>query len=183
MTAIDVSFDNFIQLLNQAPSIDKLSKFINHYLTHETIKEFEQNDELATEIIRFFNNIIPIITGPEEKDIKRINKALDKLGITNSQITNEEISQYFYKKIIQFRNNKFESTFSSLNWQINVIDRKNDNMNLDKNEKIEIVTKLNSFNLQTQKYESNVIKMNYNEFTEIFNNLKKIDEQLHLFKQ
>ena len=56
-------------------------------------------------------------------------------------------------------------------------------MNLDKNEKIEIVTKLNSFNLQTQKYESNVIKMNYNEFTEIFNNLKKIDEQLHLFKQ
>ena len=70
MTAIDVSFDSFIQLLNQAPSIDKLSKFINHYLTHETTKEFEQNDELATEIIRFFNNIIPIITGPEEKDIK-----------------------------------------------------------------------------------------------------------------
>ena len=68
-------------------------------------------------------------------------------------------------------------------WQINVIDRKNDNMNLNKAEKVEIVAKINSFNSQNQQYESNIVKMNYNEFQEVLNNFKKIDGQLHLFKQ
>ena len=72
---------------------------------------------------------------------------------------------------------------SSFDWQINVIDRKNDNMNLNKAEKVEIVAKINSFNSQSQQYESNIVKMNYNEFEEILNNFKKIDGQLHLFKQ
>ena len=56
-------------------------------------------------------------------------------------------------------------------------------MNLNKAEKVEIVTKINSFNSQSQQYESNIVKMNYNEFEEILNNFKKIDGQLHLFKQ
>ena len=41
---------------------------------------------------------------------------------------------------------------------------------------------INNFNANEQKYESHVIKMDFNEFTEIMTNFKKIDEQLHLFK-
>ena len=66
------------------------AKIFMNCLKQNAKKEKSNEEKLATEIIRFFNNIIPIITGPEEKDIKRINKALDKLGITNSQITNSK---------------------------------------------------------------------------------------------
>ena len=56
-------------------------------------------------------------------------------------------------------------------------------MNSNKAQKLEIVTKINSFDINTQKFKSNIIKMNYDEFEEILSNFKKINEQLHLFKQ
>ena len=39
-----------------------------------------------------------------------------------------------------------------------------------------------AFIFSIQRYESHVIKMDFNEFSEIMANFKKIDEQLHLFK-
>ena len=110
-------------------------------------------------------------------------KPIKKLGINNQNIQSEDIAKLLYKKIDDFKKNKFESKFSSFNWQVSVIDKQNGNANSNKMQKLEIVTKINSFDINTQKYKSNIIKMNYDEFQEILTNFKKINEQLHLFKQ
>ena len=107
---------------------------------------------------------------------------MDSLQISNKNISNEAISLLFIQKINEFFNNKFGNNFVNLDWQVSVLDRKNDSSNLSKAEKVEITTKINNFNANEQKYESHVIKMDFNEFSEIMNNFKKIDEQLHLFK-
>ena len=110
-------------------------------------------------------------------------KPIKTFGINNPNISNDMIANLLYKKIDDFKKNKFNSRFSSLDWQVSVIDKKNGNVNSNKAQKLEIVTKINSFDINTQKFKSNIIKMNYDEFEEILSNFKKINEQLHLFKQ
>ena len=181
MSIVD-SFQNFIFLLNNSPSINDLSIRLNDTLTHRKINK-EDNYQLSIELFRILNDLLPLLTGEEENDLKMIMKPIKKLGINNQNIQSEDIAKILYKKIDEFKKNKFESKFSSLNWQVSVIDKQNGNVNSNKMQKIEIVTKINSFDISTQKYKSNVIKMNYDEFQEILTNFKKINEQLHLFKQ
>ena len=90
---------------------------------------------------------------------------MDRLQISNKNISNEEISLLFIQKINEFFNNKFGNNFVNLDWQVSVLDRKNDSSNLSKAEKVEITTKINNFNANEQKYESHVIKMDFNEFS------------------
>ena len=108
--------------------------------------------------------------------------ALERLKISNKNISNEEIGLIFIYKIKDFVSSKFQSNFVNMDWQVSVLDRKNDNSNLKKSDKVEITTKINSFNQNEQKYASHIIKMDFNEFSEIMANFKKIDEQLHMFK-
>jgi len=63
-----------------------------------------------------------------------------------------------------------------MDWQVSVLDRKNDNSNLNKSDKVEITTKFNSFNQNEQKYSSHVIKMDFNEFSEIMKSFQKIHQ-------
>ena len=181
MSIVD-SFQNFIYLLNNSPSINDLSISLNDNLSHRKINK-EENYQLSIELFRFLNDLIPLLTGDEENDLKMIMKPIKKLGINNQNIQSEDIAKLLYKKIDDFKKNKFESKFSSFNWQVSVIDKQNGNVNSNKMQKLEIVTKINSFDINTQKYKSNIIKMNYDEFQEILTNFKKINEQLHLFKQ
>ena len=105
-----------------------------------------------------------------------------KFFACDKNIPNQEIGIVFINKIKEFISSKFESNFVNMDWQVSVLDRKNDNSNLNKSDKVEITTKFNSFNQNEQKYASHVIKMDFNEFSEIMSNFKKIDEQLHMFK-
>ena len=162
------SFDEMVHLLSTSQSLDDLNDSLSEYLSHKKIKETE-NLKLTNQIINFLNNLIPIISDDNEK-------------IANKNISNEEIGLLFIQKIKEFINNKFGNHFVNMDWQVSVLDRKNDTSNLNKSEKVEITTKINNFNANEQKYESHVIKMDFNEFTEIMTNFKKIDEQLHLFK-
>ena len=141
-----------------------------------------QNLKLTEQIILFLNGVIPIIIDDMEKNKNKVKNALDKLQISNKNIPNEEIAILFINKIKEFISSKFESKFVNMDQQVSVLDRKNDNSNLNKSDKVEITTKFNSFNQNEQKYSSHVIKMDFNEFSEIMANFKKIDEQLHMFK-
>ena len=178
---INASFGNLINLLNQVPSIQILNESFAKYLSHNI--HSDDDTALAGEMVKFLNALIPLMGDDIEKNKNTINVSLKRLKVNNSNVNNEEILNCLCNQIENFKRNKFTSNLSSFDWQINVIDRKNDNMNLNKAEKVEIVAKINSFNSQNQQYESNIVKMNYNEFQEVLNNFKKIDGQLHLFKQ
>ena len=175
------SFDELVNLLSSSPSLDDLNDSLSEYLSHKKMQE-SVNLKLTNQIINFLNNLIPIISDDFEKNLKKVKTALDRLQIANKNISNGEIGTLFIQKIKEFINNKFGNHFVNLDWQVSVLDRKNDTTNLNKSEKVEITTKINNFNANEQKYESHVIKMDFNEFTEIMSNFKKIDEQLHLFK-
>ena len=177
------AFGHLIYLLNHAPSIDCLSSELAKYLSHDLSTKFDHDNALASELVKFLNGLIPIMGDDQRKNVSRIRSTLSKLGIDNQNVPLEHIALCFNAKIEHFKSNKFNSPLVSFDWQINVLDRKNDNVNLNKSDKIEIVTKINAFNDKTQKYESNIVKMSLNEFEEILNNFKQIDNQLHLLKQ
>ena len=177
------SFGEMVKLLNSCESKDVLNDQLTLFLSHKAVNEpMNQNLKLTEQIILFLNGVIPIITDDMEKNKKKVKNALDKLQISNKNIPNEEIAILFINKIKEFISSKFESKFVNMDWQVSVLDRKNDNSNLNKSDKVEITTKFNSFNQNEQKYSSHVIKMDFNEFSEIMANFKKIDEQLHMFK-
>ena len=177
------SFDEMIKLLNSIENKDSLNEKLSLFLSHKRINEsMNENLKLANQIIIFLNGLIPIISEDMEKNKKKVKTALDKLKIANKNISNDEIAFMFINKIKEFTSSKIESKFVNMDWQVSVLDRKNDNSNLNKSDKVEITTKFNSFNQDEQKYSSHVIKMDFNEFSEIMANFKKIDEQLHMFK-
>ena len=177
------SFDEMVNLLNSTQDKDSLNDSLSEYLSNKKNTEtFNQNLKLTNQIIYFLNGLIPIISDDAEKNLKKVKTALDRLKIANKNISNEEIGLLFIQKIKEFSKTKFGNNFVNMDWQVSVIDRRNDTSNLNKNEKVEITTKINNFNTNEQRYESHIIKMDFNEFSEIMTNFKKIDEQLHLFK-
>ncbi len=177
------SFDEMIKLLNTCESKDSLNEQLSIYLSHKRIKEsMNENLKLSSQIILFLNGVIPIISEDMEMNKKKVNTALNRLQISNKNIPNEEIAMVFINKIKEFMSSKFESNFVNMDWQVSVLDRKNDNSNLNKSDKVEITTKFNAFDQNEQKYSSHIVKMDFNEFSEIMTQFKKIDEQLHMFK-
>ena len=177
------SFEEMVQFLNSSPDKDSLNDSLSDYLSHKKNSEtFNQNLSLTNQLISFLNSLIQIISDDAEKNLKKVKTALDRLSVSNKNISNEEIGLLFIQKIKEFVSHKFGNSFVNMDWQVSVLDRKNDTSNLNKSEKVEITTKINNFNSNEQKYESHVIKMDFNEFSEIMANFKKIDEQLHLFK-
>ena len=176
-------FDEMVKFLNSCESKDALDEHLSLFLSHKEIAEsMNENLKLTNQIILFLNNLIPFIGDDMEANKKKVKGIIDKMKIANKNISNEEIGNIFLFKIKEFINSKFESNFVNMDWQVSVLDRKNDNSNLNKSDKVEITTKINAFNQNDQKYESHVIKMDFNEFSEIMANFKKIDEQLHKFK-
>ena len=176
-------FDEMVKFLNSCESKDALDEYLSLFLSHKEIAEsMNENLKLTNQIILFLNNLIPFIGDDMEANKKKVKGIIDKMKIANKNISNEEIGNIFLFKIKEFINSKFESNFVNMDWQVSVLDRKNDNSNLNKSDKVEITTKINAFNQNDQKYESHVIKMDFNEFSEIMANFKKIDEQLHKFK-
>ena len=185
MSDYENQFPNIIQILNNS-NLEQINEIFDKYLENKnTNYNFPfYNIQISLEMIKFLNGLIPIIeVDNEEKNLNSLNNVLNMLNIKNNENDNDTISKLILNKILSFKKNKFSSSLLNFEWQIGVIDRKNDNVNLNKSEKIEILTKFNHFDLKEQKYKSDLVKLNYNEFEEILYNFKKIDEQLHLFKQ
>ena len=185
MSEYENQFPNIIQILNNS-NLEQISEIFDKYLEHKNNKfNFPNNNiQISLEMMKLLNGLMPIIEiDNNEKNLNSLNSILERLNIKNNEIDNNTISNLLLNKIVNFKKNKFNSSLLNFEWQIDVIDRKNDNVNLNKSDKIEILTKFNHFDTKEQKYKSDLIKINYNEFEEILNNFKKIDEQLHLFKQ
>lgn len=177
------SFQEFIGYLNSLENLDKLNDFLfSIFNTNSDTKYNNTNPSLTEEFITLLNGLIPILSNEPEKCKEKIAKTLKKMKINNSNFDNNMLSEILYKFIEDFKKKKFEENLIQMNWQVSVVERKNDSTNLSKSDKVEITTKYNCFDANEQKYKTHIVKMNYNEFSEILNNFKKIDEQLHMFK-
>jgi len=69
-------------------------------------------------------------------------------------------------------------------YQISVIERSKENLGFDKDnyEKVEIAFDFKTYNSKNESYDKLIVKMSCFEFQEIFEQFKKIDSQLQLFK-
>lgn len=85
------------------------------------------------------------------------------------------------KHIHVYKKNLLVDSLSSYSWQLSAIEKEKSGTNLSKLDKAEI--KLNLLIAKENSCVDNkLIKLNYFEFSEIFENLKKIDGQLQAFK-
>ena len=118
----------------------------------------------------------------ERESLIKIEKTINQFDI-NVTYTKELI--YLIKEILQnLRRKNLSSSLISLDWQLSMIEKENEKttVSLNKFDKVEVTLQMKTFDNKVDEYRNNLIKMGYNEFFEIFQNLKKIDGQLHLFK-
>jgi hypothetical protein len=82
------------------------------------------------------------------------------------------------------RSKNFGSNLYSFDWQLSIIENESDNyphskLKLDK---LEIAMDFKTKDIEKNNFNNDVIKMEYSEFFEIFQNFKKINGQLQLLK-
>jgi hypothetical protein len=93
----------------------------------------------------------------------------------------------FTNFLLNLINKKSSTNLNNLiayDWQLSIIERENEKLSVNSNkiDKVEIAMKFEIFNSKEDEYQNKVLKMGYNEFSEVFQNLKKINGQLQLFK-
>ena len=110
--------------------------------------------------------------------IKRLN--LDPISKFPSKDFSNFLFNLINKKLISSNSNNL----IAYDWQLSIIERENEKLSVNSNkiDKVELALKFEFFNSKEDEYQNKVLKMGYNEFSEIFQNLKKINGQLQLFK-
>jgi hypothetical protein len=91
---------------------------------------------------------------------------------------------YFLLNSINKKSSNNMNSLIAHDWQLSIIERENEKLSVNSNkiDKVEIAMKFKIFNNKDEEYQNKVLKMGYNEFSEVFQNLKKINGQLQLFK-
>jgi hypothetical protein len=106
--------------------------------------------------------------------------------LTSDKTKQIELAKTFFDLIQNSikNNNSTGSNLVSCDWQVSLIERENEKLsiNCNKMDKVVIDFQFKHFDSKISQHKSSLIKLNYNEFNEIYQNLKKIDGQLHLFK-
>ena len=74
------------------------------------------------------------------------------------------------------------NTLNYHSWQLSIIEKENLNITQTKLDKAEIALNFNIKDDSKENSSNALIKLNYFEFMEIYENLKKIDNQLQVFK-
>ncbi len=80
-----------------------------------------------------------------------------------------------------YKKNKLSSSLNDYKWQLSVIDKETSTLCNNKYEKLEISFKFD-INENMMKDKDCLIKLNYYEFNEIHEHLKKVENQLKGFK-
>lgn len=159
------------------------NKILNEELFRILTKNF-LSKEFIQEFSLFISNIIYNNNSSYDNIFNKFNLQLftnknyikDYYEIINKHVLN-------YKKNICGNNN-----LQKLDWQVAFIEKEKENLNLSCLEKTEISMKFtndvdSNSNLEHQvNFKNSLIKLNYFEFSEIFDNLKKIETQLNAFK-
>jgi allophanate hydrolase subunit 1 len=176
----DINIENFKKLIFQN-KINQVTQFIEDFININKKSFTNLNTEnldtklIIEEIVLLINHIKS--TSETEKDlIKNLKTILSK---NNLQI--EELLNTFYNIISNLDKKNLSNNLINHNWQLSIKERESSN-NANKLDKVEIAMQFNSFDNKIGHHRQDLIKMNYYEFNEIFQNLKKIDSQLHLFK-
>lgn len=137
--------------------------------------------QLIEELIYFINLLLPITNENDQETHKNIDIIFQDFNI---KITYKDALIKLFKDIIpSFKKKNLSNSLISYDWQLSVIDRQKDKQfTNNKLDKVEISLQVKSHDNNTEDAKNSLLKMNYYEFYEIFQNLKKIDGQLHLFK-
>ena len=116
----------------------------------------------------------------ETEDSKTFEKLYKKFQI--GELSNKEKYEEIMKELVaKYKKNKLNNTLNDYKWQLSIIDKETDTVRCSKFDKIEISFKFDvNENLDTNN--ESLIKMNYYEFSEIYDHLKKIENQLKAFK-
>ncbi len=120
------------------------------------------------------------------------NDKIDTLKKIEAVINEFDINVSYMKELIYILKNTLQSmkkkniscNLISHDWQLAMIEKENEktSVSLNKYDKVEVNLQVKTFDNKNQEYKNDMIKMGYNEFYELFQNMKKIDGQLHLFK-
>jgi hypothetical protein len=88
------------------------------------------------------------------------------------------------KSLNDLKSKNFGSNLYSFDWQISIIENESDNYphSTSKLDKLEIAMDFKTKDIEKNNFTNDVIKMEYSEFLEIFQNFKKINGQLQLLK-
>jgi hypothetical protein len=96
----------------------------------------------------------------------------------SGDLKQEKMKQFAEENNLE--NKSLSRSLVNYNWQLAMVEREKNKDTIHKLDKVEVVMQFNSDDGGDIK--QNLLKMNYYEFNEIYQNLKKIDSQLHLFK-
>ena len=101
-----------------------------------------------------------------------------------SKFPTKDFSNFLFDLINKKMTFSNSNNLISYDWQLSIIERENEKLSVNSNkiDKVELALKFDVFNSREEEYQNKVMKMGYNEFSEIFQNLKKINAQLQLFK-
>lgn len=192
-----------LKLFFQKVEITNFAEFLNNYVNlkgnyqgyiSKIFSDFSETDidkNLFFQELNFFlNNIANIINSSDFQNINGNNYDSICLNIENyvSSIFGlknmKQLSNFLYNLISSSNKKKLGSNLISHDWQLAIIERENEatSTNTNKIEKVELAFQFKTFDNNTDNYNIDTVKMGYSEFYEIFQNLKKIDGQLHMFK-
>ena len=134
---------------------------------------------MIEEIITFLNYLISKSENEEDIEIN-IEKILKEKNIKYDELKKNLIKEI----ILSFKKRKNSQSLISYDWQISITERQSEVISSiqSKIEKVEIKLKLNSYDNNKTEYKTDLLKMGFAEFSEIYQNLKRIDNQLHIFK-
>lgn len=127
-----------------------------------------------------FSLFLKYLVMSETEDSKTFEKLYKKFQI--GELSNKEKYEEIMKELVaKYKKNKLNNTLNDYKWQLSIIDKETDTVRCSKFDKIEISFKFEvNENLDTNN--ESLIKMNYYEFSEIYDHLKKIENQLKAFK-
>lgn len=166
---------NIIKLVEEKNIEEVKDIFIK--IIYNTYESSFNKSELIEEFYYLLNKINQVIINEDSSEnIKLIEKVLESFKINNKFAT------FLYEEIKNSKKRNLINNFVHLDWQISTIEKENEktSVNVGKLDKVEIALDIKT--CSNDVCQTDMIKMNYNEFSEIFQNLKKINEQLHLFK-
>ena len=114
---------------------------------------------------------------------ENIEQVLKSYNIKLKIFEDKNFLIFIKDQILNLKQRNLSNDLISHNWQISIIEReKEKSLTKNKFDQVEIAMQFNSFDNKSNEYKKSLLNLNYYEFYEIFQNLKKIDSQLHLFK-
>lgn len=191
ISTLTKTLPNFKEFLTKN-NFDSVSSFLTNFVNFQNnISNFQNlndskiDDKLfSQELILFLNTVLANInsTDNELDTLKSIERTISQYDIKTPYT--KDLIMLLKEILTSLKKKNISSNLISMDWQLSMIEKENEktSVNLNKFDKVEVTCQFKTFDNKEDDYRNNIVKMGYNEFFEIFQNLKKIDGQLHLFK-